>query len=567
MVCRGIVSFIAENLVLACLIASFSPCRAEAAILTYPGPAPCDTTLQACIDGAGTGDTVEIATNTMIPEHLDINKSLILRAAGGFNPVIGGETGGVIRARGSDVTDNFFTFQGITVQDGNIEIRHGSTGTLTVSFLDNDLLVFTGTQQPAISITDYCNTSVCGDVFFTISGNRMTVPSSTGLAEGISVSSAGSGHATGVIANNVIVMKGNASGAAIDVYNDSAVFSVEISGNTISGANYNAGISVNQQSENGSIAARITNNLVTGQNGHVGRSGAITVYGNEGEMDVSVLNNTVAGNREGIDVQGRFDQGAVVRARVINNIIAQSAETGLSLDSDFLRTIDNRYNLVFGNTFNSFVPGPGTLTLDPLFIGNGNYRLRPDSPAVNKGTNTPVDGLPSTDLDGLSRIYGAAVDAGAYEYATMTAPENQQYHIYPGAAFPVKSPAPAHAQPIGFGSFVADGTDIRLSVDVGPLSNPVDVYIGAAYLGIIGQLQADIFILRPDNTFQHSSAGVVPWKADVSEVGDTLTGNIPATSLPPGFYQFYFAVTPTGRVSTYYIWQSGFFIPFFVQTL
>ncbi len=567
MSCRGIMSFLVRGLFLVCLAILFTFRQSEAAILTYPGSPPCNSTLQACIDGAGTGDTVDIGTNEAIEEHLDITRSIVLKAAAGFKPVIGGQTGGIIRFRGPDGADNSFTFQGITVRDGNIDITHSSTGTLTVIVSDNDLLVFTGTQQSGISISDYCynNTSTrCGDLFFLVSGNRMTVPPSTGQAEGISVSSTGSGHATGAIQNNDILMGGNHQGAAIDVYNGGTILAVDVSGNTASGTNYNNGISLFQTSAGASTTARITNNLVTGQNGNVGNSGAIAVYGSNGELDVAVMNNTMAGNRDGISVGARHDQGAIVRARVANNIIANSAETGLSLDSDFVRTIDNRYNLVFGNKLNVYVPGPGTVTSDPMFVGNGNYRLRPDSPAVNKGLNTPVDGIPSTDLDGLSRIFGGTVDIGAYEYAIMTAPENQQYHTYSASASPVRSPAPAHARPLGIGPFAAGGSDIRLSVDVGPLSNPVDVYIAAAYLGIAAPPQPDIFILRPDNTFQNSSVGVVPWKTGITEAVEALTGNIPIASLPSGFYRFYVAVTPVDSTSAYYIWETGFFIPFFI---
>ena len=43
-----------------------APQAASAGVLTYPGIAPCDTTLQACITGASSGDIIEIATNDRI---------------------------------------------------------------------------------------------------------------------------------------------------------------------------------------------------------------------------------------------------------------------------------------------------------------------------------------------------------------------------------------------------------------------------------------------------------------------------------------------------------------------
>lgn len=56
----------------------------------------------------------------------------------------------------------------------------------------------------------------------------------------------------------------------------------------------------------------------------------------------------------------------------------------------------------------------GNITNAPLFIGAGNYRLAPNSPCINAGSNGCV--TVSTDLDGNPRIIGGTVDMGAYEY-------------------------------------------------------------------------------------------------------------------------------------------------------
>lgn len=60
--------------------------------------------------------------------------------------------------------------------------------------------------------------------------------------------------------------------------------------------------------------------------------------------------------------------------------------------------------------------GAGNIDANPLFVGNGDYRLRPTSPCVNTGDNDAPD-LPDTDKDGKPRIIGGTVDMGAYEYA------------------------------------------------------------------------------------------------------------------------------------------------------
>src|SRR5207244_426595 len=61
-----------------------------AALLTFPGAAPCNTTLQACITGASAGDTIQIATNGPIAESPNVPKSLTIQPAAGFVPVVNG---------------------------------------------------------------------------------------------------------------------------------------------------------------------------------------------------------------------------------------------------------------------------------------------------------------------------------------------------------------------------------------------------------------------------------------------------------------------------------------------
>jgi parallel beta-helix repeat protein len=67
-------------------------------------------------------------------------------------------------------------------------------------------------------------------------------------------------------------------------------------------------------------------------------------------------------------------------------------------------------------------PGEGNIDADPCFAFPNNYHLMPDSPCVDAGNNTPINGLPTTDIDGNPRPLdgngdtNAVVDMGAYEY-------------------------------------------------------------------------------------------------------------------------------------------------------
>jgi predicted outer membrane repeat protein len=67
-------------------------------------------------------------------------------------------------------------------------------------------------------------------------------------------------------------------------------------------------------------------------------------------------------------------------------------------------------------------PGLGNIDVDPCFVFVKDFYLSNDSPCIDKGTNTPLSGLPPTDLDGNPRPLDgdgdevAVADMGCYEY-------------------------------------------------------------------------------------------------------------------------------------------------------
>jgi len=80
----------------------------------------------------------------------------------------------------------------------------------------------------------------------------------------------------------------------------------------------------------------------------------------------------------------------------------------------------------------------GNINVNPQFVdaSNGNYRLQPTSPCIDKGSNTYASDLP--DLDGHVRIIDGdanitnTVDMGAYEYGSwhaVAAPEFVPWHV------------------------------------------------------------------------------------------------------------------------------------------
>lgn len=67
----------------------------------------------------------------------------------------------------------------------------------------------------------------------------------------------------------------------------------------------------------------------------------------------------------------------------------------------------------------SGTPAPGSsgnLSVAPLFLGPGDYRLSGNSPLIDKGAASPPGGLSETDVEEDSRVIGSAPDIGAYEW-------------------------------------------------------------------------------------------------------------------------------------------------------
>src|SRR5262249_62209657 len=56
----------------------------------------------------------------------------------------------------------------------------------------------------------------------------------------------------------------------------------------------------------------------------------------------------------------------------------------------------------------------GNISADPLFVGLGNFHVQAGSPAIDAG-NSSAPNLPATDLAGIPRVVGPAVDPGPYQ--------------------------------------------------------------------------------------------------------------------------------------------------------
>lgn len=381
--------------VVACVL-TFSR-ASEAAVLTYPGAAPCDTTLQICINNSLPGDEIQIATNDRINESLTLSGTFKLTNASGFTPMIGGVD---------------------------------STNTKTISVEDAGGGIETHIEFSNINF-DNARVSVSfsggsGHTFFMhdcILTNRVANNNDEGV--GISLRTS----ADVVLQHNII----SSSGSAVSVYGSldpSKTASAKVFGNELTGTtaiqSYQ-GINLRNDS-NGILNIDIQSNVIHDVGGcFCGGPGGITVDQNgTGELNVNIINNTIAdvvGGGASVYTYAPSSTG-ILNLNLFNNILTGSAEFGFILPAfSASLVVHNDYNNTFDNAlgdhWGGYTAGPNNLSVDPEYMDKDmlDFRLHSASPLIGTATSS-ITGVTITDLDRADsqRIVGS-IDFGAFEAA------------------------------------------------------------------------------------------------------------------------------------------------------
>lgn len=257
----------------------------------------------------------------------------------------------------------------------------------------------------------------------TISNNSTSGCSPAQGGAGVRIVNAGNVQLlNNTITGNQETNGGNGGGVMIDVGATPLV-----SGNLIQNNSANAfggGLSVNS-------AAQLVNNVITGNSAGVGGG----IYSLLNQAQPSFVNNTVAGNSAPQGTQ-LFIDGFDADVEIANNLLIDFTGTGsvfcgsssgqipaFDHDDVFSVTPAGGEVAAYGGACTDATGTSGNIQADPLFsaIAIGDYHLQSASPALDAGNNS-APSLPSTDLDGSSRIAAGnttsclgVVDMGAYE--------------------------------------------------------------------------------------------------------------------------------------------------------
>lgn len=150
-----------------------------------------------------------------------------------------------------------------------------------------------------------------------------------------------------------------------------------------------------------------------------------------------IINCTVVNNNQALSTTDqeycgiRFDSDNADGNKFVNNIVWGNKAGGVVQSQQVSYSIC-KYGTATNNAIEGNVPGAFTtpyikLSSDnaaadgPKFVdpANGNYALLAGSVLIDKGL-TSAASVMATDVAGMPRIYGAAVDLGAYENQTIT---------------------------------------------------------------------------------------------------------------------------------------------------
>jgi hypothetical protein len=217
-----------------------------------------------------------------------------------------------------------------------------------------------------------------------------------------------------------------ATGIYLDAW-DRATYDHEVAGNLIT----NVPVGITLGSERGGTLSdlRIYNNVI-----HYVRFAGIRIHDHASDgprRDIHIYHNTVVGSYGNGGAAILIASYNVRNIVLTNNLLNFGPDTSSGQIKAYLPSaITSVGNLVYGPRLPVSDPAlveitQGTISVDPRLVdpAHGNFHLRSDSPARDRGSSVDLD----RDYDGVRRPIGSGYDIGAYEYRVIGPMNHRSY--------------------------------------------------------------------------------------------------------------------------------------------
>ena len=405
---KRVLSQMASIAIVAAVFAVTVPRDVRATIINVPADYP---TIQAAINGAGSGDTVHVAPGTYY-ERITLKSGVIVQGAGaGVTTIDSVWSGPVVTASNVDSTavlDGFTITRGISNYGGGMYNESGSPTVTNCTFSGNKAGRWGGGMFNAGSPT-VTNCTFSGNYAWLSGGGMFNAgsPTVTNCTFSGNSASGGAGMTNMNSSNPTLTnctFSGNSGWGGAGMYN-----------NNSSPTLTNCIFSGNQAADQGGGIANYTNSRPTLTNctfsGNSARFGG-GIWNNRGSS--STLTNCILWGDTARTAGPEIFLGVIYihySTLTVSYSDVDGGETAVYLQSS-------------GCTLNW---GDGNIDADPLFA-DANLRLSAGSPCINAGSNAALppdtadlDGDGDTaepiplDLDSNARISNGIVDMGAYE--------------------------------------------------------------------------------------------------------------------------------------------------------
>ncbi|WP_223789906.1 DUF7452 domain-containing protein [Marinicella meishanensis] len=385
----------------------------------WPGiTAPCNSSLQACVNGSAEHTTIFINTNGVINETIETNKAISLVAGNGYKPVF--SEGHHVEIVNTATTHRTVRIEGLTFLRGGIAYTHASGSLADGSLvIKNNHITASNSSIGNIKIVNqswYNELSINVD-FNHLHDDRIYHESNN------TVDLEAFSKITGRLYGNTIRNTGFTP-KAINLFSwDTGGLDLDIIGNEL--YNGHNSTSLFARSSGGLIHLDIGHNAFYANDSSELYDAIFIVTHGTSRAKSKIVNNTILGANMAL----QFNPGPGPQdVYLYNNIVAYSFMAVRVMNNHAAMYMANDHNLyhMVSNPDSHFTRGPNHLNIDPQVKGLQNGRLGPESPAIDSGhilSLLALGAVPMIDADGTNRIkYGISssglpqLDMGAYEF-------------------------------------------------------------------------------------------------------------------------------------------------------